>query len=131
MSISPLPSTTAPPELDAALEREVRLAFAPVDKLAFGIAIGTVAGLLLFVVTAVRLLLLPKDPTELALLAQFFTGYRESWPGAFIGLAWGFVVGFVGGWFMAFSRNFLLAVWLLVVRVRSDLATSRDVLDHI
>jgi hypothetical protein len=30
--------------------------------------------------------------------------------GAFVGLFWGFVSGFVMGWFIAFVRNFVIAM---------------------
>ena len=105
---------------------------APMDKgMAFGVAVGTAAGLLIFVATAAALLLGVEDRVPLSLLGQFFAGYQPSWPGAVVGLAWGFVVGAVFGWFVAFVRNLLLAVWLLWVRVRADLSATRDFLDHI
>ncbi|HEY0972502.1 MAG TPA: hypothetical protein VGE02_16145 [Gemmatimonadales bacterium] len=116
---------------DAEMERALLLAFAPVHKHALGVAVGSVAGLLVFAATAVRLLVGPEGRTDLALLSQYFAGYSESWGGAFVGLGWGFVVGFVAGWFAAFVRNLVMAVWLLVVRTRADLAATRDFLDHI
>jgi hypothetical protein len=47
-----------------------------------------------------------------------------------IGAAWAGFVGFVLGWFLAFSRNFLLAVMILVLRSRAS-SRRRDLLDHI
>jgi hypothetical protein len=113
------------------MERALLLAFAPVHKRAMGVAVGLVVGLLVFVATAIRLLVGPEESTELILLAQYFAGYTESWRGAFVGLGWGFVVGFVAGWFAAFVRNLAMAIWLLVARTRADLAATRDFLDHI
>lgn len=113
------------------LDEVIALAFAPMDKLAFGIAVGSASGLLFFAATAVRLWRGPAESTHMALLGQFFAGYTESWEGAVIGLLWGFAVGAIAGWFAAFVRNFVLATWLLVVRARADLAASRDFLDHI
>ena len=124
-------SHPAPHLADDPLERAARRLFAPMDKLAFGVAVGTAAGLLLLVLTAADLLLDDADRVPLALLAQYFAGYRESWTGAAIGLAWGLAVGFVIGWFTAFVRNLVLAIWLVVLRARADLAASRDFLDHI
>ena len=121
-------------ELDGAtaeIDRALTLAFAPVYKLAFGAALGTAGGLVVFLATAVRLLVGPPGPTDLGLLSQFFAGYTESWLGAVVGLAWGFEVGFVAGWFAAFLHNFVLALWMLVARARADLIASRDFLDHI
>ena len=65
------------------------------------------------------------------LLANYFFGYTVSWLGACIGAWWGFVTGFVAGWFFAFVRNFSTATWLLVVRVKAELFEVRDFLDHI
>jgi hypothetical protein len=99
--------------------------------MAFGVAMGTAVGLVIFAATAATLLLDARDRVPLSLLGQFLAGYEESWPGAFVGLGWGFVVGAVFGWFVAFVRNLLLAVWLLWARARADLSATRDFLDHI
>jgi hypothetical protein len=73
------------------------------------------------------------DPPEpnLELLANYFYGYSVSWKGLAIGTGWGFVVGFVGGWFVAFCRNMVIAVSVFVTRTRAELAQTRDFLDHI
>lgn len=126
-----VPRTAENAVTDVEMERALLLAFAPVHKRAFGVAVGLVAGLLVFAATAVRLLVGPEGRTDMSLLAQYFAGYSESWRGAFVGLGWGFVVGFVAGWFAAFVRNLAMAVWLLVARTRADLAATRDFLDHI
>ena len=123
----------SPPRPQAAdpVERAAARLFAPMDKLAFGVAVGVALGLLLFALTAADLLLDRGGRVPLALLAQFFAGYRESWSGAAIALGWGLGVGFVIGWFTAFVRNLVLALWLVALRARADLAASRDFLDHI
>jgi hypothetical protein len=54
-----------------------------------------------------------------------------SWPGALIGAAWGWFVGFVAGWFGAFCRNFFVAVELWLGKTKEELAATRDFLDHI
>lgn len=105
------------------------LAFAPLHKRAFGIAIGTAAGLLFFVATAV--VLLRDAGVSLDLLSEYFYGYRTSWAGAFIGLVWGFAVGFVAGWFIAFCRNLALAISIFISRTRGELQATADFLDHI
>ena len=56
--------------------------------------------------------------------------YLGTWFG-FCLLAWGFVVGFVAGWFSAFTRNFVIAASLWLSRTRNELEASRDFLDHI
>jgi hypothetical protein len=126
-------SETLPlPEIEpGAVPRRVALAFAPVHKRAFGIAIGTVAGGLLFSVTAFHCLVRPQEALNIALLNQYFFGYAVSWPGAVIGGLWGFFSGFVAGWFMAFCRNLALGTLLFIGKTRSELEATRDFLDHI
>ena len=83
---------------------------APMHKAAMGASLGLAVGLLVFLVTAVRLLAGPPEPTHLALLAEFFAGYSESWTGALIGMAWGAGVGFVVGWVIPFGALVPVAV---------------------
>lgn len=106
------------------------LAFAPVHKRALGVAVGTVCGLIVFALTVFQLVLKPQG-IDLVLLAQYFYGYEVSWKGAFIGLFWGFVTGFVMGWFVAFTRNFVSALRIFVLKTKVDLARTKDFLDHI
>jgi hypothetical protein len=115
----------------ARLSDELTLAFAPVHKRAFGAAVGAATGLLVFGVTAVYLLRGGHASLNLGLLAEYFYGYTVSWPGAFVGLAWGFAVGFVAGWFVAFCRNLAIVTSIWVLRTKSELAQTRDFLDHI
>jgi hypothetical protein len=106
-------------------------AFAPMHKRVLGTAIGLMAALVVFAVTAFHVVARPPDGPSLELLANYFYGYEVSWKGAFVGAWWGFVAGFVAGWFAAFVRNFATATWLLVVRAKADLSETRDFLDHI
>jgi len=106
-------------------------AFAPVHKRALGTAVGMVSGVGLFALTAFHVLLRPVPAPDLNLLAQYFYGYRVSWGGAFIGLCWGFVTGFVAGWFLAFVRNLAVAATIFTVRTAAELSQTRDFLDHI
>jgi len=114
------------------LPPELALAFRPLHKRAFGMAVGLAAGLSLFAVTAVAILRRghPHMP-DLGLLRHFFAGYEVSWRGAFIVLLWGFGTGFVAGWFTAFCRNLVIAASLFISRTRAELAQTRDFLDHI
>ena len=107
------------------------LAFPPIHKLALGVAVGLVAGLLLCVVTLGHVALDPRHGEYLALLGQYFYGYTISPMGAFVGLWWGFVTGFVAGWFMAFVRNFAIAVTIFALRTKAELSQTSDFLDHI
>jgi hypothetical protein len=109
----------------------LKLAFAPMHKRAFGLAIGAAAGLLVLGITGFHLLFQPARGLQLELLAQYFAGYEVSWRGALVGAAWAGFTGFVAGWFFAFCRNLVLAIVLFVVRTRAELAQNRDFLDHI
>jgi hypothetical protein len=113
------------------LPSDVALAFAPLHKKAFGIAVGVAGALVMFLLTAVYLLREPPRPIGIALLSQFFAGYSVSWTGAVVGTLWGFAVGFVIGWFVAFCRNLALAISIFAIRTRAQLQATRDFLDHI
>lgn len=119
-------ATVAEPQAGALV-----LAFAPLHKRAFGTAVGLAIGLLLFAMTLMVMLRADEPPFPIAYLGQYFYGYDVSWRGAFIALGWGFVVGFVGGWFFAFVRNLVLAISLFAIRTRAQLTATRDFLDHI
>ena len=123
--------TVPSPESGGEQAMGLALAFAPVHKRAFGIAIGVATGLVVFGATAIYLLREPLDGPQLGLLRQYFYGYSVSWPGAFIGFAWGLLTGFVAGWFFAFCRNFAVAVSVFVIRAKAELLQTRDFLDHI
>ena len=45
---------------------------------------------------------------HLALLGQFFIGYRVTFAGSLIGFGYGFVLGFAIGWITAWLYNLLL-----------------------
>jgi len=127
--ISPAPPLTATGEYR--LHELVGRTVAPLDKAAFGAALGIVAALPVALATALDLLLDPHQRAGLALLAQFFHGYTVSPAGIAVGAAWAFVVGFVAGWFIAFVRNLVIGVWLLYVRARADWRSTADLLDHL
>lgn len=113
------------------LPRSATLLFAPLDKRAFGAAIGVAVGLVIFALTAVDLLMHSSPWLGLGLLGEYLVGYTVSWRGAFVGLLWGFVVGFFAGWFVAFVRNLVMAVSLFILQSRAELDDTRDFLDHI
>lgn len=77
--------------------------FARLDKLAFGIAVGSVAGLLVFLAT-VWLVVKGGDVVgpNLSLLGQYSLGYAVTVKGAFIGFGYASVWGFLSGWLFAY-----------------------------
>jgi hypothetical protein len=112
-------------------EEQLLLAFAPLYKRAFGIAMGMAGALVMFALTLSVLLRSPASHFPLNLLDEYFYGYSVSWRGLVIGTAWGFGVGFVIGWFIAFCRNLALAISIFTIRARAELTETRDFLDHI
>jgi hypothetical protein len=107
------------------------LLFAPIDKRAFGVAIGVANRSRSVCSHGCRSDSSFPPYMGLELLNQYFAGYRVSWPGALIGFAWGFAVGFCAGFFIAFMRNLVLAISLFVLQTRAELDETRDFLDHI
>jgi hypothetical protein len=74
---------------------------------------GLIAGTGLFAMTAV--LLLDGGPDaglHLQLLGNYFIGYQVTWPGAFIGFAWGFVAGGAVGWTIGILYNRIVGIRL-------------------
>jgi hypothetical protein len=113
--------------LDDALE----LAFAPLNKRAFGVALGSAGALLMVYLTVAVLVTDQAKEFPLGLLGQYMYGYDVTWPGVLIGAAYGFLVAFVAGWFFAFCRNAALAITAFTIRTRAELTETRDFLDHI
>ena len=127
--------STVPPKMNSvsesdSIDRALVRAFAPLHKLALGVAVGLTVAMVVFAATVFHVIAQP-EAIPLDLLSEYFYGYETSWRGAFIGLWWGFVSGFAAGWFLAFVRNFSLATWLMFVRAKASLAQTRDFLDHI
>ena len=116
---------------DQAIPKPLASVLAPIDRRAFGVAVGTVCGLGVFLLTAADLMRQPKPGLNLVLLGQYFPGYAVSWAGALVGLAWAFAAGFCAGWFMASVRNLGIAAWIFAVRGRHEITVTRDFLDHI
>jgi hypothetical protein len=113
------------------LPSDLQLAFQPLHKRNFGLACGAAAALLIACATAVHLVRSPHDGMPLTLLGSYFAGYRVSPAGIVIGAFWAGLGGFFAGWFLAFCRNFALAVIVFLVRTRAQLFETRDFLDHI
>lgn len=88
---------------------QVRQAFAVYDPLALATAVGTIAGLGLFLATATALLRRGDVAApNLSLLGQYLLGYSVSWGGALLGLLEGAVGGFLFGGLLARAINRLI-----------------------
>lgn len=102
------------------------------DQFAFATAVGSLFGLLTFVMTMG--LLMKGDEgggLPLQLLEQYFFGYSMTVQGAFIGMAYSFFWGFLSGWLFAYLRNFLFAFYIYLIKRKEELLTFRDFLDRL
>jgi hypothetical protein len=106
-------------------------AFARLDKVALGVSVGAVAGVAVFFAT---LLLVIKGGSplgpNLALLSQYFIGYKVSLLGSVVGLLYGFASGFVLGWLVAFLRNLMVSFFIYTIKLKAQLASLDDVIGH-
>jgi len=109
----------------------IKRAFARMDKLAFATAVGSVCGLGMFFAT---IWLIIKGGgvvgPNLQLLGQYFIGYTVSIKGAFIGMGYSFLWGFLSGWLFAYIRNLGLALFIYRVKRKAELLSLRDLFDH-
>jgi hypothetical protein len=113
------------------VEKVLRRAFARIDKLGFATALGSVAGLLVFLAT---ILLILKDGQivgpNLQLLHHYFVGYTVTVKGALIGMAYSFSWAFLFGWLFAYLRNFFIALFVYRVKRRTEFLNFTDFFDH-
>jgi hypothetical protein len=115
---------------DDSIRGSTALLFAPLDKRAFGVAIGIACAILTAGITILAMIEAP-DWKGLELLSSYFAGYSVTWRGAVVGAEWSFAVGFIGGWLIAFARNLTLALSLFFLRSKAELDETSDFLDHI
>jgi hypothetical protein len=88
------------------LDREVHRAVARIKTAILALVFGLICGVGVFAMTAILLIEDgPNTGAHLQLLGQYFLGYTVTWPGAFIGLAWGFVAGALMGWLIGLIYN--------------------------
>ena len=122
---------TDPAESASELPDSLALAFAPLHKRAFGVAIGLASGLAVAAITLIYVVHGGTPEVNLGLLKAYFWGYTPTPWGILVGFWWGFLAGFVAGWFLAFCRNAMIAISIFLIRTRSELRNTRDFLDHI
>ncbi len=107
-------------------------AFAKLDRLAFGLSTGAMAGLLLFLAT-LFLVLKGGDVMgpNLQLLQHYFPWYSVTLSGSLLGLGYGFLSGFVGGWGFAFLRNITAFLYMALIRRRAERLVLRKLLEYV
>jgi protoporphyrinogen oxidase len=106
--------------------------FAKLDRLAFGLSLGTVSGVLLFLATLI-LVLKGGDIVgpRLQLLENYFPAYTITLSGSLLGLAYGFLTGFIGGWGFAFLRNITVFLYMALIRRRAERLVLRKLLEYV
>jgi hypothetical protein len=114
------------------LQDALALAFPKLDRMAFGLSVGATAGLLLCLAT---LILVLQDgevvgPT-LGLLNQYFPGYSVTALGSVLGLAYGFLSAFIGGWIFAFLRNAVVFIYMAAAHRRAERQLLRRFLGYL
>jgi hypothetical protein len=110
----------------------VEAAFASLDPVALGSAVGIVGGLTVFLAT-VLLLLKGGDVIgpNLSLVGQYFLGFKVSWRGAWIGLVEAGLVGFVLGYTGARLRNWGITAYASLIRRRAEAVQRRNMLEQV
>ena len=127
-----IPVQVQPVEKEPLFEELVQFVFARLDPFALGTALGIVMGLGVFMATA--FLLLKGGEVvgpRLALLGQFFIGYKVSWTGAFIGLVQGAIGGLFIGGAIALFRNWIMLAYIYLIKRRAEAEENRDLLDKV
>ncbi len=74
------------------------------NKIALGLSIGILWGIILFVATWV-IYLRGGTMEHLGLMNRFYPGFTVSPAGSFIGLVYGLVSGIIGGWILGALYN--------------------------
>src|SRR5437016_12679833 len=88
------------------MERGLPLRVIRLEAAVQGLVAGLVSALVVFIATNV--LVLKGGPVvgpHLALLAQFFPGYRVTFAGSLVGFAWAFLYGFAAGYLVSLLYN--------------------------
>jgi hypothetical protein len=104
--------------------------FEKFDPIAMGLSSAVMLGAVIALATIVLVLKGGHvvGPT-LALLAQYFPGYRVTAAGSLVGLAYGGTLGFAMGWSFAGIRNLQAAVFLALARRQFDLRALAKLLE--
>jgi hypothetical protein len=109
-------------------EELIHALFPRIHAAVLGVAVGLTTGAVLFLLTALEVVLKPGMP--IGLLRWYLLGYSVTWSGAFVGLAWGIVGGFAMGWLLGAVHNLTIGAWVQLLRARADLTRSRRLLDQ-
>ncbi len=114
------------------LEKKLKEQLKLIDSFAMGSAVGLVSGFLLFFATILLIIKSGQqnNPT-LALLSNFLPGYKDTLPGALIGL---FEVG-IGSFSIAYLisslMNWTFTLYLSIIKRNSEIEENKTILDKV
>ena len=119
------------PQVEDLIQGALSQVFAKLDRISLGLSLGTVMGLALFLATLI-LALNGGDVVgaKLELLSQYFPGYTVTTHGSLVGLFYGFIAGFSGGWGFAFLRNAATFLYAAAVHRRVELYQLRKMFEY-
>ena len=112
------------PDIGEAVERALARVFLKLDRVAFGLSLGTLATLVLVLKGG------DSVGPRLELLSQYFPGYSVTALGSLVGLFYGFITGFTGGWGFAFLRNAAVFLYAAAVHRRAELNVLRKLFEY-
>lgn len=116
--------------IEEAQDTVIDVAFAKIDPVALGVAVGVVSGLGIFIASVVLLLRGGSVPgPNLSLLGNYLFGFEVTWAGAVIGLVEAGLLGFAVGALAAGLRNWTLTGYAKFVRWRAERDDRRHLLD--
>lgn len=108
----------------------IEAAFARLDPLAMGVAIGLVGAVGMMFATAI--LLIKDGPhvgPNLSLLGYYLPGFEATWTGMALGCLEAGLAGFGLGYLGAWLRNWGIQAYAMFVRWRGESEERRDLLD--
>ena len=119
-------------DIEAQQDEVIEAAFARLDPLALGTAIGCVSGAGLVLSTAILLIRGGEHVGQtLSLLNNYMPGFEVTWTGAMIGGLEAGVMGFGLGYLGAGLRNRAIQLYVLFVRWRAESDARRHLLDRV
>ncbi|HSG01269.1 MAG TPA: hypothetical protein VLA20_09055 [Vicinamibacterales bacterium] len=117
---------------DDALPEHGRAVIGRLDPHAFGAAIGVLLALAIFLTTIVPAVRFDWHLADhVGLLSQYLYGYTVTVAGAFLGAAYGLVIGYLVGQLFARARNFWMSAYLRIVWWRAESRAASDLLDRL
>ena len=129
------PAPDQPSERDQ-IDALIAQAFATLDPIALGVAIGSVCGLGVFLATAILLVQDTMGGMEgevvgptLSLLRHYLPGFSVTWSGAGIGFCEAASGGFLAGASLAWLWNGSMRAYTALIRRWANTKAQRDILD--